>query len=283
MTCPPASKLRRAAACLCASPADMLGADDLECSKGTAPQAAMRLQRPNSSSSHFKVHQTCWLYGSPAPDTLAAACSVTFESSNVVITYDIETQCAKRLLFGHLGEILDMAAAPAAWHGAPHVFATAARSGDVKIWDVRNSGGAAAITLAGGSDREMHAVAFVANNPSSSSSSSGSQLGSGLYCFAGGSGQSVWAWDLRGGQGRVLYELSSGILDVTALGWHEGSSSLIASCDSSYQDRWVVGRLMPCHCCCYSPYVSYGSWQSSGKVGRAAMLGNACTQRAITC
>jgi WD40 repeat protein len=131
-----------------------------------------------------------------------------------------------------------MAAAPAAWYGAPHVFATAARSGDVKIWDTRSSAGAAVITLAVADYGEFEAVALVANNPStSSSSSSGSQLGSGLYCFAGGTGQSVWAWDLRGGQARVLFELSSGNLDVSALGWHEGSSSLIARCDSSYQDR----------------------------------------------
>jgi hypothetical protein len=60
-----------------------------------------------------------------------------------------------------------------------------------------------------------------------------------MYCFAGGTGQSVWAWDLRGGQGQALYELSTGNLDVDALVWHEASSSLIASCNGTYRDRWV--------------------------------------------
>ncbi|WIA21424.1 hypothetical protein OEZ85_000638 [Tetradesmus obliquus] len=75
-----------------------------------------------------------------------------------------------------------------------------------------------------------------AASSSSSSSSGSSQLGPGLHCFAGGTGQSVWAWDLRGGAAQALYELSTGNLDVTALAWHEASSSLIASCSSSYED-----------------------------------------------
>eukprot|EP00882_Tetradesmus_deserticola_P020625 GHRQ01022286.1.p1 GENE.GHRQ01022286.1~~GHRQ01022286.1.p1 ORF type:complete len:189 (+),score=68.34 GHRQ01022286.1:37-567(+) len=85
----------------------------------------------------------------------------------------------------------------------------------------------------------MHAVALVAGSSSSGGGGSGSsQLGAGQYCFAGGRTQSVWAWDLRGGQGQALYELSTGNLIVNALAWHEGSSSLIASCDSPYEDRF---------------------------------------------
>ncbi|WIA41720.1 hypothetical protein OEZ86_009065 [Tetradesmus obliquus] len=209
-------------------------ADDFDCTKGTPPHTSLRLQRPSSSSSIFKVHQTCLLTaaGHRAPDTLAAACSALYCDTNIVITYDLETQRAKRLLIGHCREVSDMAATPAAWHGAQHVFTTAAESGDVKIWDVRSSGGAAAITLAGADYGQLNAVTLAA----SSSSSGSSQLGSGLYCFAGGTGQSVWAWDLRGGAAQALYELSTGNLDVTALAWHEASSSLIASCSSSYED-----------------------------------------------
>jgi hypothetical protein len=217
--------------------------EDLECSKGTAPHAVLRLQRPGSADSCFHIHQTCLLAAiAGPPDTLAAAFSALYSDTYIVATYDIETQRAKRLMLGHLGEIMDLVAAPASWHGAEHIFATASRTGDVKVWDVRSSGGAAAVTLGAGSDRGMHAVVLVGGTSGSSSSSS--QLGAGMYCFAGGDSQSVWAWDLRGGQGQALYELSTGNLDVNALAWHEGSSSLIASCDSSYEDRWVGF----CHC-----------------------------------
>jgi hypothetical protein len=158
------------------------------------------------------------------------------------MTYDIETQRAKRLLLGHLHDITDMAAAPAAWPGAPHIFATSSKSGDVKIWDVRSSSGAAAVTLAGGSTECMYTVTLASNNSggvAAGASSSSSQLGAGMYCFAGGVGQSVMAWDLRGGQGQVLLELSTGNLDVNpgGLAWHEASNSLIANCDSSYENR----------------------------------------------
>jgi WD40 repeat protein len=151
----------------------------------------------------------------------------------------METQRAKRLLAGHTRGVTDIAAAPAAWFAAQHVFATASKSGDVKIWDARSTGSAAAITLAGADYSQLEAVTVVCNNATSSSSgsSNGGQLGTGMYCFAGGTGQSVWAWDLRGGQGQALYELSTGNLDVDALAWHQASSSLIVSCNSTYKDR----------------------------------------------
>ena len=46
----------------------------------------------------------------------------------------------------------------------------------------------------------------------------------GLLCFAGGAGEAVWAWDLRGGQARALYELSTGNAHVHSLAWHEASN-----------------------------------------------------------
>jgi hypothetical protein len=61
----------------------------------------------------------------------------------------METQRAKRLFAGHTQDVTDIAAAPAAWFGAQHIFATASKSGDVKIWDARSKGSAAAVTLAG--------------------------------------------------------------------------------------------------------------------------------------
>jgi WD40 repeat protein len=227
---------------------DSMRNDMLECSAGTLPHVSLRLQQPpsnsssSSSRSSFRVHQTCLLTpaaASQAPYTLAAVCSVLYPKTNAVITYDMETQRAKRLLAGHTREVTDIAAAPAAWFGAQHVFATASKSGDVKIWDVRSKGSAAAITLAGADNGSLEAVALVSNNATSSSSSDSGQLGAGVCCFAGGTGQSVWAWDLRGGQGQALYELSTGNLDVDALAWHQASSSLIVSCNSTYKDRWV--------------------------------------------
>jgi WD40 repeat protein len=167
-------------------------ADELECSKGVAPHAVLRLQRPGGAKTYFSVAKTWLLAGSPAPDTLAAACSALYQDHNIVITYDIETQRAKRLLLRHLHDITDMAAAPTARHGAQHLFATSSKSSDVKIWDVRSSGGAAAVTLAGGSTETMYAVTLASNNNGAAAgASSSSRLGAGMYCFAGGMGQSV--------------------------------------------------------------------------------------------
>lgn len=172
-----------------------------------------------------------------------------------MVTYDLHTQQAKNLFLGHMYEIQDLAAAPEAWAGAENLFATCARSGDVKIWDVRSTAGAAVVTLA--CDRQpMEAVCLAANRGSSSSSSSAAgaagssssgavagsssnQLGAGMLAFAGGAGECVWAWDLRNGSAQALYQLSTGNLTVESLAWHESSSSLIASCESNYENRCV--------------------------------------------
>ena len=47
----------------------------------------------------------------------------------------------------------------------------------------------------------------------------------------------MWAWDLRGGHARPLYELSTGNMTVTSLVWHDGSCSLVAACESAREDR----------------------------------------------
>jgi hypothetical protein len=171
----------------------------------------------------------------------------------------MHTQQVKNLFMGHMYEVQDIAAAPEAWPGAEHLFATCARSGDVKLWDVRSRAGAAAVTLACGRE-PLEAVVLAANRGSSSggggssgggsaagvagssaavASGSSNQLGSGMLAFAGGAGQCVWAWDLRNGSAQSLYQLSTGNLVVEALAWHESSSSLIASCESSYENRCV--------------------------------------------
>ncbi len=62
--------------------------------------------------------------------------------------------------------------------------------------------------------------------------------------IAGGMGEAVWAWDLRAGRAQALYELSTGNARVLALAWHQGSSSLLASCESMYDDcheDWAGG------------------------------------------
>lgn len=130
--------------------------------------------------------------------------------------------------------IEDIAAGPSAWSGAENLFATCARSGDVKLWDCRCRGGAAAITLINGSTEPLSALALASN-----SSSSSNQLGSGMICFAGGANEAVTCWDVRASQAQALYHLSTGNLMVNSLAWHEGSSSLIAACESKTENRRV--------------------------------------------
>ncbi len=47
----------------------------------------------------------------------------------------------------------------------------------------------------------------------------------------------MWAWDLRAGGAQALYELSTGNTRVQALAWHQGSNSLLASCESAFCDQ----------------------------------------------
>ena len=106
----------------------------------------------------------------------------------------------------------------------------------MKLWDLRSRSGAAAVTLTNGSTEVLNALVLA---PSSGAGGSGgaTALGAGMLCFAGGQGEAVWAWDLRGGQARPLYELSTGNMTVQSLVWHQGSNSLIAACDSPCEDR----------------------------------------------
>ena len=55
-------------------------------------------------------------------------------------------------------------------------------------------------------------------------------LGRGMICFAGGANESIYAWDLRGGHARPIYELSTGNQTVKGLAWHPGTDSLFAAC-----------------------------------------------------
>lgn len=233
-------------------------------SRGVPPHSMFMLQRP---SGNFGLSRTCLLNSSTGDKTLAAACVVSGMEDNVVVTYDLQTQQIKNLFLGHMFSIQDIAPAPEAWAGAQDLFATCAQSGDVKIWDVRSRTGAAVVTLTGG-EEPLQAVALAANRGSGSGStgtesagvrtsrpaavtSSSNQLGAGMLCFAGGVGKCVWAWDLRNGSAQSLYQLSTGNLKVEALTWHEGTSSLIASCENIYQNRWaawLVCRTSGCMC-----------------------------------
>ena len=113
------------------------------------------------------------------------------------------------------------------------------RSGDVKIWDLRSRSGAAAITLTNGSTHILNSLVLASANPGSGAADGGlgSTLGAGMMCFAGGAGEAIWAWDLRGGQARCVYEMSTGNTIVESLVWHQGSNSLIAACDSPWENR----------------------------------------------
>jgi WD40 repeat protein len=222
---------------------------------GAAPQQIFMLQRPvtssSSSSGGWTLQNTCLL--TEPFDRSTSRTLVATLRSNIILAYDLETQRIKQQFFGHLYEIQDICPAPEAWSGSSQLFATCARSGDVKIWDLR-CGGGAAVTLTCGATYPVNAVVLVANEPSTSSScgsgssvasgagassstARGNQLGAGMICFAGGVGESVFAWDLRASRAQALYELSTGNQIVNALGWHKGSSSLIASCESPGENR----------------------------------------------
>ena len=173
------------------------------------------------------------------PSTIAATWLglSALAQASTVLTFDLETQKPKNMFFGHLYNVKDIAAAPAAWPGAENLFATCAASGDVKLWDVRCSGSSAAVPLVTGGYSPMEAVVLASNTATTSSSSSGgnsgsNQLGAGMLCFAGGACESVWAWDVRAGSAQTLYQLSTGNQVVNSLAWHQGSSSLIASCEA---------------------------------------------------
>ncbi|GIL66444.1 hypothetical protein Vafri_19955 [Volvox africanus] len=177
------------------------------------------------------------LLNDDAAPTLAAALS-----GNIIVTYDMETLRVKQRLFGHLYGVTDIAAPPSSWQ-QPKLFATCACSGDVKIWDMRTSGSSAAVTLTGGETWQLNAVVLASAGGSGSGGdgggggggSSGGPLGAGMVCFAGGEGESIWSWDLRGGHARPMYELSTGNTQVLSLAWHATGSSLWASCKSPWQ------------------------------------------------
>jgi WD40 repeat protein len=164
------------------------------------------------------------------------------EQASAVLTFDMQTQRTTNTFIGHLYEVTDIAAAPAAWAGAEQLFATAANGCDVKIWDMRCRGGAAAITLSTGHGGSRVGAVVLANNTNSSGGSGGgrssgsSQLGAGMVCFAGGSCESVWAWDVRASSAQALYQLSTGNQEVTSLAWHAASNTLIANC-KAHHDR----------------------------------------------
>ena len=228
---------------------DNLGGE-LEVSKGVPPHDFFMLQRPALSpaaanaplsgngglSGNAIIKKTIIMHGqvagAAAPPTLVAAMS-----SNAIFTYDLETRRIKQTLLGHMYDIEGMTTAPSAWQ-QPHTLASCSRSGDVKLWDLRSRSGAAAVTLTNGSTEVLNAVVLASSSGAGGGGSGGATaLGAGMLCFAGGSGEAVWAWDLRGGQARPLYELSTGNMTVQSLVWHQGSNNLIVACDSPCEDR----------------------------------------------
>lgn len=210
--------------------------EEVEVSMGVNPHTVSMLPCPRRGSKlSLRSGDFCSIFDrtcllNDGQKTLAVSLS-----SNVVVTYDITTMKAKQTLLGHMHEISDLAPAPLSWQ-QPDLFASCSRTGDVKLWDVRTPGPSAAVTLTNG--RTSHVLlALALASGGSSTSEDRSQLGPGMVCFAGGTGQGIWAWDLRAGQARVLYELSTGNMVVHGLAWHEGSSSLIASCECMTENR----------------------------------------------
>ncbi len=84
------------------------------------------------------------------------------------------------------------------------------------------------MTLTTGSSDALGAVVLAQNSAAPESKKGGSAsggssgvLGPGPICFAGGVGECVHAFDLRGGSAKPLYELSTGNCCVVYMAWHE--------------------------------------------------------------
>ncbi|KAG2446142.1 hypothetical protein HXX76_000739 [Chlamydomonas incerta] len=151
---------------------------------------------------------------------------------NMILAWDMDTRRVRNRFFGHLLKVTDMAAPPASCQ-QPHIFASCSHGGDVKVWDLLGSGGGAVITLVKGDTEPLFAVCLAASRVGAAGAGAGGDGGSGargmdMLCFAGGSNESIWCWDLRRGAARPLYELSTGNTNVRALAWHEPSSPLLA-------------------------------------------------------
>ncbi|KAG2430885.1 hypothetical protein HXX76_009858 [Chlamydomonas incerta] len=160
---------------------------------------------------------------------------------NMIVAWDLETKRVRNRFFGHLNDITDLAAPPPSWQQqqpTQQLFASCARSGDAKVWDLRMHGGAAAVTLTAGGTMPLSAVCLAASEGGGDGAGGGAgALGAGLLGFAGGANESIWCWDLRGGAARPLYELSTGNCHVQALAWHGRSCSLLAAVQSVTEDR----------------------------------------------
>ena len=98
-------------------------------------------------------------------------------------------------------------------------------AGSVKLYDLRTNISSAMVSLTFG--RQLWDML---NSVVLCSANGASELGQGMMCFAGGANQSIYAWDLRGGHAKPLYELSTGNQTVESLAWHNGSNSLFAAC-----------------------------------------------------
>ncbi|KAG2486784.1 hypothetical protein HYH03_014583 [Edaphochlamys debaryana] len=160
--------------------------------------------------------------------TLIAALSSAHDHVCPILAYDLETLRIRNRFFGHIYGVSGLSPSPE----SPHLFASSARSGNVKLWDVRSPGGSAVVTLRGGSTEALNDVVLLGGGGGERG-----RLGAGAVCFAGGGGESIWCWDVRAGSAQPLYELSTGNLEVLALAWHPRSASLLASCSSPREDR----------------------------------------------
>jgi WD40 repeat protein len=212
---------------------------ELEVTKGVRPNVGLyQLQAPDKGTlGSSNIRDTCLL---PAAGGSSQSL-VALYKSGLLVVHDLATGQATQQYLGHLFDVTDICAAPAAWQQAS-LFATSADSGDVKLWDMRSRLGVPALTLGNPRASALQAVALAAATSSSSgvgssSSSSSSQLGGGMLCFTGGANESVWCFDLRRGQAQALYELSTGNTAVQELAWHEGSNTLVASCEGLQEDR----------------------------------------------
>jgi WD40 repeat protein len=202
---------------------------ELEVTKGVRPNVGLyQLQLPDKTTlGSGDIQHTCLL-----PDTSCSSQSIVAQyKSGLLVVHDLVTGQASQQYLGHLYDVTDMCPAPPAWQ-QDALFATSAASGDVKLWDLRSRLGVPVLTLGNPRASPLQAVALAA-----AAAGSNTQLGSGMLCFTGGANESVWCFDLRRGRAQALYELSTGNTAVQELAWHEGSNTLVASCEGLQEDR----------------------------------------------
>ncbi len=108
----------------------------LEATPGVPPHVVHLLQLPVYDMGQRKrvkyIRQTALMADPASPAAPALVAALEGPYGNTVLTYDMETLRVRHKLLGHLYTVTDIAVPPPSWQ-TPGLFATASRTGDVKV------------------------------------------------------------------------------------------------------------------------------------------------------